>query len=970
MLDAAHRPTIDRTRRASELGVLGARVADGLAGRAGTVVVRGEAGIGKTWLLDRLVETLTVDRCAPGGRNATDGRAAASAPPAGARDAVVLRLAAHPAEEGLPYAGLHQLLGPVGGRIAALPEPQRAAVEGALARAPLPPSGAFAVASGVHRLLTDAAEARPVLLVVDDVQWLDPATRQALFFAARRLDADRVALVLAARSPHRPDVRAARSATIDLAPLDDGAARTLVRRHHPGASVPAVEAIVAAAQGLPLALVEIPAGLTEAQLRTGIRLPDPLPLGSRLGELYAARLAVLPDDALLALLVASLEPLRPDQLASALGELGLALGVLDGAERTGLVRLGADGPQFPHAATATAVQAAATTSMRRRAHRVLASVLRGEPARRARHLAVLVQGPDPEVAEAWAAAADDAERRGAWLVAAQAHEAAAERRTGSANADADADRWRASVAYARAGAATSLVDVLRARARTTEDPSARLALEAELVAAQAWAGGRGVDVDGARALSDRLGRADALAAARLHTVVAIALVISGRAVDARHDLAAARGLVPDPGDPVLAVTYDLLDAYLAGSAGFDRLVAWAEGLTDAQLAVPSLELVAALSTLIWSDEPARADALLARQCRALRAVGALGQVGVSDGQRAVISQRQGDWARAEARFIGAVDRCTDTDMAGPLPHIQLRYAYLLAAQGRAEPCRALVDAACRADPASPLLSHMAGCVLGLLELSAGRPGAARELLDAAGEVERRAGINHPGHSTRAADLVEARWQLRDLAGAREVSSSLAAQAERWGQAGPLAAAARCRAMLGPDDDVDDGFAAAVALHRRAVDVYEEARTELAWGRRLRRDQRKRDARPHLRTALGTFERLGADPWAGRARSELAACGERRVAGRAVTADLTPRELEVAVVVARGASNPQAAAELCISRRTVEDHLGRVYRKLGVADRHALARVLSPLAEAQGAEADGADARRAGGRQAGDGATGD
>jgi DNA-binding CsgD family transcriptional regulator len=481
-------------------------------------------------------------------------------------------------------------------------------------------------------------------------------------------------------------------------------------------------------------------------------------------------------------------------------------------------------------------------------------------------------------------------------------------------------------------------------AGATDDPSTRLELEADLVAAQAWTGGRGVDVEAARAVADRLGHDDTPAAARLRTVVAIALVVSGRAAEARQDLAAARRLVPEPDEPVLAVTYDLLDAYLTGAAGSERLVRWVEALTDAELAVPSLQLVAATSTLIWSDEPARADDLLARQCRALRAVGALGQVGVSDGQRAVISQRLGDWTRAEARFVGAVDRCTDTDLAGPLPHIQLRYAYLLAAQGRAEPCRGLVDAARRADPASPLVAHMAGCILGLLELSSGRPAEAGELLEAAGDVERRAGINQPGYSSRVSDLVEARWQLRHLDAAREASSALADQAERWGRAGPLAAAARCRAMLGGGDDVDDGFAAALALHRRAVDVFEEARTELAWGRRLRRDQRKRDARPHLRSAFDTFERLGADPWAARARSELAACGERRVAGRSATADLTPRELEVAVAVARGASNPQAAAELCISRRTVEDHLGRVYRKLGVADRHALARVLLPLAD--------------------------
>ncbi|MDD9372373.1 MAG: hypothetical protein PV358_19785, partial [Acidimicrobiales bacterium] len=348
------------------------------------------------------------------------------------------------------------------------------------------------------------------------VQWLDPATRQALFFAARRLDADRVAVVLAARSPHRPDVRAARVTPIDLAPLDDGAARALVRQQRPGVSVPVVEAIVAAAEGLPLALVEIPAGLTGAQLGAGARLPDPLPLGLRLGELYAARLAALSDAALLALLVVSLEPLRPGQLAAALGQLGLTLDVLDGAERAGLVRLGPDGPQFPHAATASAVQAAATASMRTHAHRVLASVLHAEPARRARHLAALVSGPDPEVAEAWAAAADDAERRGAWSAAGQAHEAAAERRTGSA----DPDRRRAAAAYARAGAATSLVGVLRTLAGATDDPSTRLELEAELVAAQAWTGGRGVDVESARGVADRLGHDDAFAAARLRTVVA------------------------------------------------------------------------------------------------------------------------------------------------------------------------------------------------------------------------------------------------------------------------------------------------------------------------------------------------------------------------------------------------------------------------------------------------------------------
>jgi DNA-binding CsgD family transcriptional regulator len=726
---------------------------------------------------------------------------------------------------------------------------------------------------------------------------------------------------------------------IDLRPLDDASARTLVRSRFPAATVPAVEAIVAAAHGLPLALNEIPVDLTEAQLRAEDPLPEPLPVGATLGELYAGRLADLDDDALLALLVASLEPLRRDQLVSVLARLDLDLDVLHIPERTGLVRLGPEGAEFPHAATAGAVQAGATDRMRRRAHQALADLFSDEPSRRARHLAVVVTGPDEQVARAWSAAAADAERRGAWLVAGHAHEAAARRRPGGADRIA---LRAAAAAFAHAGAATPLVRLLKELTATASRPAERLTVETELLAARVWSGDPALDVRTARSLADRLGPVAPTEAARLRTVIALALVISGRATDARSDLVAARRLVPEPTDAGLAVSYDLLEAYLAGAGGSARLAEWIDTLTDAELVGPSLELVAATSTLLWSDEPELADALLARQCEALRAVGALGLIGVSEGLRAAITQRRGDWTGAAARFLGAIDLCADTDLLGPLPHIRLRYAYLLAAQGRESRCRAVVDEVRRADPGSPLLDHLGTCILGLLELTLGRAAEARDLLVLAGAIERDADINQPGYSSRAVDLVDAHWRTGDLDAARREADALAVQAELWGRGGPLAAAARCRAMLGPDDRVDPEFAAAVAFHRTAVDVFEEARTELAWGRRLRRMQRKRDARPHLRAALETFERLDAEPWAAQARSELAACGERRTAGRSFTAELTPRELEVAVAVARGASNRQAAAELCISRRTVEDHLGRVYRKLGVADRHDLAAALGQV----------------------------
>lgn len=904
-----------RAGRVDEIARTGAVLADAAAGRAQAVVLTGPAGVGKTWVLDRVL-----DRVAGGG----------DAP-------VVLRLAVHPAEQDLPYAGLHHLLGPLTHDIGSLPEPQRSAVLAALALAPLPPGDAFAVASGLHRLLTDLADDRGVVVAVDDVQWLDEPSRQALVFAARRLDADPVAVVLAARSPHLPDLRGTATTVVDLAPLDAGAARALVRAQHPTAALPAVEAVVAASGGLPIALTEIPAGLTDAQLRAEAPFPSPGPVGSTLARLFADRLDGLDDRSRSALLVASLEHLDREGLVAALGALDLDLDALDAPERRGLVRVGPDGAVFPHAAAAAAIGGLATDAMRRRAHRALAETLVGDPARRARHLAAVVTGPDPEVAAALADSASAAERRGAWLVAGQGHAAAADRETDPARARAHLRR--AAVAHTRAGASAPLVRTLAALVDSAPGPDERLRTEAELVAARVWSGHPDLDVSGPRASAHRLGAVAPAEAARLLGAVAIGLIVSGRATEARADLDAARALAPASTDDDLALTYDLLEVYLSGVGGSVLLSDWVDTLTEEDLRVPSLWVMAATTTLVWADELDPADRLLRRQCDALRSIGALGQVGVSEALRAFVAQRHGDWATAAARYTGAIDLCTDTDLLGPLPHVLLRHAYLLAACGAERRCRDELDAAAALAPTSPVVDHLTDCVLGLSELSHGRADEAVAHLRRAGATEDRAGILPPGYSSRSADLVEALWRTRDLDAAREEADALTARSRRSGRPGPLAVAARSRALLAEAEAVDAAFGEAAELHLDVRDVFEEARTQLAWGRALRRTRRRRDARPRLRTALDAFEHLGAAPWAHQARSELAACGERRQAGRSATAELTPRELEVAVAVARGATNPEAAAELCISRRTVEDHLGRVYRKLGVHDRRALADAL-------------------------------
>jgi DNA-binding CsgD family transcriptional regulator len=901
-----------RAGRHAELAVLAGAVAEAEAGRATSVVVVGPAGVGKTWLLERFVATV-------------------------GSDTRVLHLELHPAEADLPFAGLHHLLGPLADRIAALPEVPRRAIEGALDLAPVPPSHAFAVAGGLHRLLADLAEETLTVVVVDDVQWLDAPTHQALMFAIRRLDVDRVVVVLAARAPHRPDVRGAHGTVVELAPLDDAAARALLRARDPAPAVPAAEAIVAASGGLPLALVEIPAGLSEAELRSEVAFPDPTPARQALHGLYERRLADLDEATQLALVVAALEPLDRDRLAAALGRAGLDLDAYHDPERAGLVRVGPKGVSFTHPTAAAAVLQGATDAMRRRAHRLVAGVLVDVPARRARHLAAVSIGPDREVHLALVAAADEAERRGAWLTAGQVLEDAAERATTAA--EREQARERATIGYIRAGAPGSALRLLDGLIASTATEHDRVARETERLAVRIWAGDRDLEVEAIRDLAARLAGEAPVEVARLLTTRAIGLVILGRGREARADAEAARRLLTEGVDDDLTLACDVVDLHLGGPGGTVLTGSWAERLTDADLASPSLVVMAATSSLIWADEPARAERLIERQLAVLRRIGALGQVGITEGLAALIAQRRGDWTTAEARHGAAVDLCTDTDMHGPLPHLLLRRAHLLVARGADERAEAQMEAATARAPSSAIVLHLDAWVRGVAALGHGRAHEAVAHLRRAESLERRIGIRQPGYSTAWADLVEALWRVGDLDEAARANGVLHHQAERAGRPSPAALAARGRALLVPDDDIDAAFGAARDQHGPDGDVFETARTELCWGRRLRRARRKRDARDHLRSALHVFERLGAQPWAGQARSELAACGERRRSGRSATAELTPRELEVAVAVARGASNPEAAVQLCISRRTVEDHLGRVYRKLGVRDRRDLAAVL-------------------------------
>jgi DNA-binding CsgD family transcriptional regulator len=903
------------TRREGDLARLVAATRRAATGVSSVVVLRGPAGVGKSWLLDRLREEVDIDL-------------------------LVLRARGHPAEQDLPFAGLHQLLWPLIDLVEALPEPQRHAIEAALALGSSTPSDRFAVAAGVHSLITSAAETRPVVAMVDDTHWLDTSTLQAVVFAARRLDADPVAVFLASRSDEDQALHGEGFETVDVDPLDTSDARALLRAAHPELSAIVANEVLTSAAGLPLALREIPADLTPAQ-RQGLEpLHGWLPTGATFERLYRTRLAGLDDDDRRALLVASLEDLDRPTLEAALAALGLDLDALGAAERSGLLRWERDRIELTHPTVRSAVRQAVTDADRRAAHEAISTALNADLARQAWHLDALTSGPDERVAASLDAAATNAAERGAYAEAARAWETSADRTT-----DVTLARQRlamAALGYVRCGAFPPLVRVLDRLVEGAADPAERIAWQVEQLTARLWSSPSLPDV--AEVVDTAVAAAPDMpkAAAQMLATLAMGLAVLGRYQAADEVVAQARRCVPDAeADIPLALTFDMVDIAV-GRPGAGRVLRsdWAERLTEAQLQEPRMPISQAALVLSWISEPEAAAAVLHRQHRVLQDTGSLSQLGICTGILASISQRLGDWVGARTQFTLATRLCADTDFAGPLPHIDLRHAYLLAAAGDETGCRALVDRAMHAAKGQPSVDHLASCVLGLLELSLGRCEEAVVHLQAAGEAEATSGLAEPGYSSRVGDLCEALWRLRRPEAAFAELAQYEARAQSTGRSSALAVAARCRGLLASgDDEIDTHFPQAIEWHQRSTDAFELARTELCWGQRLRRVRRKRDAREHLRVALDAFGRLGAEAWTQHARAELAACGERRRAGWEASAELTPRELEVAVTVARGATNPEAAAALCMSRRTVEYHLTSVYRKLQVSDRAGLAAAL-------------------------------
>jgi DNA-binding CsgD family transcriptional regulator len=622
----------------------------------------------------------------------------------------------------------------------------------------------------------------------------------------------------------------------------------------------------------------------------------------------------------------------------AASSLGIELAALETAERAGLATVEPATVTFVHPLARSAAYRSASPDERRAAHRALAGAP-GDPDRRAWHLAAAAVGPDAEAAHALESAARRARARSAYAAAASSFERAA-RLTA-------AGRQRAQRLFASADAAwlggqaervARLLD--EASAAAPSDDALRLEIE-HLRGHAALRSGRVMDAH------DILGRAAAIDPGRAVVMLAEAADACAYAARPGPMLHAAQrawdSLTPEAGERERFFASLALGMALIyngrGEEGAQLVRAAVELLerSDALSGDPRLLSSAALGPL-WLRERAEGRALVARAIASARSEGALGALPFSLWLAARDAATSDRWAVAEALYEEAIRLARETGQATSLVAGLAGVACVHARQGREEQCRqAAAEALALADRLGlDFFRLWALDALAELELGLGHVEDAVARLEEKERLLAERGIADPDVSP-VPELVEALLRLDRAAEADERLAGFARRAEAKGQPWSLARLARSRALLGGESD----FEQALRLHELTPDRFEEARTRLCHGERLRRERRRLAARAQLRQALEIFDDLGAAPWAERARRELLASGETARRRDPSTLDqLTPRELQVALVLAEGHTTREAAAKLFLSPKTVDHHLQHVYRKLGISSRAALAEALA------------------------------
>jgi DNA-binding CsgD family transcriptional regulator len=882
--------------------------------RSGVLVLRGQPGTGKSALLQDAVEQ--------------------------ASDLQVLEARGIESEAELAFAGLHQLLRPILGQVDGLPGPQATALRAAFGLEQGRVEDRFLVALAVLSLLAEAAERRPVLCVVDDAHWLDEASANALVFVARRLEAEGVVVLFAARDGDPLRFGAVGLPELEIGGLDGVAVAALLAERAAVPVDPQVrDRLLEWTGGNPLALVELPSVLTSDQLSGTQPLPLRLPVTDGVEHAFLERVRRLPDDAQALLLIAAAEDTgRQATVTAAAATLGAGVAALDAAETAGLVRVRAGAIAFRHPLVRSAVYQGATSSQRRQAHRALARAAdrEGDADRRAWHLAAAAVEPDQRVVRELDAAAERALGRGGFEAASSALERAA---TLTADPGARGRRLVAAAEHAwvagQLGRTAGLLEAVRPLA--TEP-----LLRADVGRLRGWfelsvgsvAAAQPILVQAAldAALVDP-GRARRILAGAAEAV----WLEADRNAGADLSRAAARlGPADSAHDRYFA---DLTAGFLAFLEG-DTAVA-VRRLTEAiglagRLDDPDLLSLAAHHAFYVGDDTA-AYQLNVRVAAAARAGGKAAELLFTLPRVAQAELLSGRWTAAAASAGEAVRLATETGQPA-LSALPLSWLTLLAALrgdedgfwsriAETEQVAATLPLGVFQSPVQDLLQWARA----VQKAASARPASAATLL---GE------LRHPVVANMAAlDGVEAAVHADRRNTALEQLGPLDAFAAHTGAAWAQARAAHAHGLLSDGHVAEERFQEALDHHRQARRPFERARAELAYSELLRRARRRVDARSHLEAALDTFERLGAAPWAERARQELRASGQTtRRRDPSTFWQLTPQELQVARFVAQGLPTREVAAQLFLSPRTVEFHLRNVFSKLGISSRTQLAQL--------------------------------
>jgi DNA-binding CsgD family transcriptional regulator len=896
-------------------------------GTSAALLLHGEPGIGKSALL-----RASLDRAAE-------------------LDFGVLRTRGFESESDIPFAGLLELLTPLLPLRDRIPDVQARALGSALALEPPTPFDRFAVPAAMLSLLAAAAEEKPYLVAADDVHWLDDASREALIFVARRLGAEGVVLLCAARPVG--DLLAAFEGveSVDVPGLEDATAAELLKRESRHRVADEVAAgLVATAHGNPLALTEIPRGLSAGQLAGREPLAGPIAAGQQIEQAFARQLADLPATTRSALLVAAaMQTGRHDLFVAALDRLGLPADALDPAVSAELIAI--DGSvDFFHPLLRSAVYHGADPVARRGVHAALAT-LATSPARRAWHLAAAADAPDEEVAAALETAAAEARARGGVTAGARAFERAANLSTDD---DARARRLlEAASDFAQAGLADHAL-ALVGRAQELV-PGGAMATEVVRVRGRVEMrrGAPATAHDLLVSEADRIEDADPAAAASLLVEAAVAHMMTGdmEALVATGDR--ARALLPPGADPVIEVLAGVLVGEAHAALGHedeaDALLDPAMPFLTSEyvLAMPSELVGMAGQCAIWYERWDRATAVLDHLVTVAREASAINHIIYPLAAHSILDYRQGRWGAALADAGESARLARETGLRPLLTFGLCALAHVEAGMGRREDARTHAREALHLGEVlgGSAITVYAVNALAFDALSNGEAEAAAELYDRAFRMASRLHMQR-GLVQYGADRVEALTRLGRTDDAFQALEEFADTpgGGRWA----LAALARCRGMLA-GKTAEHHFQTALSHHAHDGQPFEKARTQLAYGERLRRDRRRADARELLGEALDTFERLGASPWADRARVELRAtggaaaegpAGEKEAVAAAGLEELTAHELQIARLVAYGMTNREVAAKLFLSPKTIEYHLSQIYRKLDLRSRTQLASLMA------------------------------